>query len=89
MDMDLDNPQLARDGFDAASFRELLARYKRGELIEAPPLAGALQPLQEGDIQPLPRAGTPEYEDCKRLAREAGIPLKEVQAAALAAIAGA
>jgi uncharacterized protein (DUF111 family) len=29
---------------------------------------------------------TPEYEDCKRLAREAGVPLKQVQAAALAAV---
>jgi NCAIR mutase (PurE)-related protein len=28
---------------------------------------------------------TPEYEDCKRIAREAGVPLKQVQAAALAA----
>ncbi len=29
---------------------------------------------------------TPEYEDCKRVAQEAGVPLKEVQAAALAAL---
>jgi uncharacterized protein (DUF111 family) len=29
---------------------------------------------------------TPEYEDCKRFARAAGVPLKEVQAAALAAV---
>jgi hypothetical protein len=29
---------------------------------------------------------TPEYEDCKRVAQEAGVPLKQVQAAALAAV---
>jgi NCAIR mutase (PurE)-related protein len=31
---------------------------------------------------------TPEYDDCKRIAQEAGVPLKEVQAAALAAVSG-
>jgi uncharacterized protein (DUF111 family) len=30
---------------------------------------------------------TPEYDDCKRVAQEAGVPLKQVQAAALAALA--
>ena len=29
---------------------------------------------------------TPEYEDCKRVAQESGVPLKEVQAAALGAV---
>jgi uncharacterized protein (DUF111 family) len=28
----------------------------------------------------------PEYEDCRRVAREAGVPTKEVFAAALAAL---
>ncbi|MCY1073992.1 UTP--glucose-1-phosphate uridylyltransferase [Archangium lansingense] len=86
MDMDLDNPQFARDGFDAASFRELLARYKRGELIEAPPLAGSLQPLQPGDIQPLPREGTPEYEDCRARGEEA---FRKGQVAGLVVAGGA
>lgn len=86
MDKDLDNPQFARDGFDAASFRELLARFKRGELIEAPPLAGSLQPLQEGDIQPLPREGTPEYEDCRARGEEA---FRKGQVAGLVVAGGA
>jgi UTP--glucose-1-phosphate uridylyltransferase len=86
MDMDLDNPQLARDGFDAASFRELLARFKRGELTETPPLADALQPLQEGDIQPLPREGTPGYEECRALGEEA---LRQGRVAALVVAGGA
>ena len=29
----------------------------------------------------------PEYDDCKRVAQQAGVPLKEVQAAALGAVA--
>lgn len=86
MDMELDNPQFARDGFDAASFRELLARYKRGELTEAPPLTGALQPLQEGDIRPLPGAGTPEYEACRARGEEA---FRQGQVAALVVAGGA
>jgi uncharacterized protein (DUF111 family) len=31
---------------------------------------------------------TPEYDDCKRVAQEAGVPLKQVQATALAAVSG-
>ncbi len=84
--MDLDNPQFARDGFDAASFRDLLARYQRGELAEAPPLAGALQPLQPGDIQPLPRAGTPEYEEFRQRGEEA---FRQGQVAGLVVAGGA
>jgi UTP--glucose-1-phosphate uridylyltransferase len=86
MDTDLENPQLARDGFDVASFRVLLERFKRGELIEAPPLAGSLQPLQPGDILPLPRAGTPEYEDCRKRGEEA---FRQGQVAGLVVAGGA
>ncbi len=86
MDINLDNPQFARDGFDAASFRELLARFKRGELIEVPPLAGSLEPLQAGDIQPLPRQGTPEYEEYRARGEEA---FRQGRVAALVVAGGA
>ncbi|WNG39202.1 UTP--glucose-1-phosphate uridylyltransferase [Archangium violaceum] len=86
MDTDLDNPQFARDGFDASSFRELLARYHRGELVEAPPLAGSLQPLQEGDIRALPAEGTPEYEQYRVRGEEA---FRQGQVAALVVAGGA
>lgn len=86
MDNELDNPVFARDGFDATRFRELLARFKRGELIEAPPLAGSLQPLQEGDIQPLPDAGKPGYDELKALGEQA---FRQGQVAALVVAGGA
>ena len=44
-DAELESPQLARDGFDVASFRDLIARLKRGELSEAAAPTSALQPL--------------------------------------------
>lgn len=71
-DMDeLNNPDLARDGFDVASFRTLLAQLQRGELSESAQLTGNLEPLQEGDILKLPREGTPEYEEYRKLGEEA------------------
>jgi UTP--glucose-1-phosphate uridylyltransferase len=85
-DTELDNPLLARDGFDAASFRELLARFHRGELVDAPPLAGSVEPLRPGDIQPLPREGTPEYEDCRARGEEA---FRQGRVAALVVAGGA
>ncbi|HEX8440256.1 UTP--glucose-1-phosphate uridylyltransferase [Archangium sp.] len=84
--MDLDNPQLARDGFDAASFRELLAQFKRGELAATAPLTGSLEPPQQGDIQPLPREGTPEYEEYRKRGEEA---FRQGQVAALVVAGGA
>ncbi|WNG45793.1 UTP--glucose-1-phosphate uridylyltransferase [Archangium minus] len=85
-DKELDSPVFARDGFDAASFRELLARYQRGELVEAPPLAGSLQPLQEGDIRTLPAEGAPEYEQYRARGEEA---FRQGQVAALVVAGGA
>jgi UTP--glucose-1-phosphate uridylyltransferase len=83
---ELESPQLARDGFDLASFRDLLARLKRGELVEAAAPTSALQPLQEGDVQPLPRPGTPAYERCRARGEEA---FRKGQVAALIVAGGA
>ncbi|WP_233582544.1 UTP--glucose-1-phosphate uridylyltransferase [Corallococcus sp. CA053C] len=86
LDAALDDPRLARDGFDAASFRALLARYQRGELVESRPLAGALEPLRQGDVQSLPREGTPDYEVCRARGEQA---LRLGQVAALVVAGGA
>ncbi|RKH64850.1 UTP--glucose-1-phosphate uridylyltransferase [Corallococcus llansteffanensis] len=86
LDAELDDPRLARDGFDAASFRALLARYKRGELVDSKPLAGALEPLRQGDVQPLPREGTPDYEVCRARGEQA---FRLGQVAALVVAGGA
>ncbi len=85
-DAELESPQLARDGFDVASFRDLIARLKRGELVEAAAPTSALQPLQEGDLQPLPRPGTPAYERCRARGEEA---FRKGQVAALIVAGGA
>lgn len=84
--MDLDSPRFARDGFDAETFRQLLARYQRGELTATPPLTGTLQPLQEGDVQPLPREGSPGYAQCRALGEEA---FRQGQVAGLVVAGGA
>lgn len=85
-DAELESPQLARDGFDVASFRDLLARLKRGELAEAAAPTSALQPLHEGDVQPLPRPGTPAYEKYRARGEEA---FRKGQVAALIVAGGA
>ncbi|MFP2908740.1 UTP--glucose-1-phosphate uridylyltransferase [Pyxidicoccus sp. 3LFB2] len=85
-DAELESPQLARDGFDVASFRDLLAQLKRGELMEAAAPTSALQPLHEGDVQPLPRPGTPAYEKYRARGEEA---FRKGQVAALIVAGGA
>jgi UTP--glucose-1-phosphate uridylyltransferase len=85
-DINLDSPRLAEDGFDAASFRELMARLQRGELSEITPLPGSLEPLQAGDIHRLPAEGTPEYEEYQALGEEA---FRRGQVAALVVAGGA
>lgn len=44
--------------------------------------------VQRARLGGRPLAAAPEYEDCRRLARAAGVPWREVHAAALAALAG-
>lgn len=85
-DQELENPQLARDGFDVGSFRQLLGKLKRGELMEAAAPTSALQPLQEGDIRKVPAAGTPEYERYRARGEEA---FRDGQVAALIVAGGA
>ncbi|MCP3135839.1 UTP--glucose-1-phosphate uridylyltransferase [Pyxidicoccus xibeiensis] len=85
-DAELESPQLARDGFDVASFRDLLGRLKRGELAEAAAPSGALHPPQEGDIQPLPREGTPAHAKYKARGEEA---FRKGEVAALVVAGGA
>ncbi|WP_164008389.1 UTP--glucose-1-phosphate uridylyltransferase [Pyxidicoccus trucidator] len=85
-DAELESPQLARDGFDVASFRDLLSQLKRGELMAAAAPTSALQPLHEGDVQPLPRPGTPAYEKYRARGEEA---FRKGQVAALIVAGGA
>jgi UTP--glucose-1-phosphate uridylyltransferase len=73
--------------FDDATFRDLVAKLKRGELTEtsqAP--TTALQPLRDGDIQRLPVLGTPLYQECLRLGEAA---LKQGQIASVIVAGGA
>ncbi|NOK14860.1 hypothetical protein HNS30_38200, partial [Corallococcus exercitus] len=69
-DEELDDPRLQRDGFDAARFRRLLARYQRGELTASRPLEGGVRPLRAGDLRPLPAEGTPEHDACRARGEE-------------------
>ncbi|MGC4123098.1 MAG: nickel pincer cofactor biosynthesis protein LarC [Myxococcales bacterium] len=58
---------------------------RRFEEVETPwgPVKVKIGMLSSADVN-----ATPEYEDCARLAREKDVPLKQVLAAALAALAG-
>jgi UTP--glucose-1-phosphate uridylyltransferase len=71
--------------YDEALFRELVAGWKRGEIIEAPP-PGTLEPLRPGDVTPLPPRGTAEH---TRLASLGDRLLHEGRVAALVVAGGA
>ena len=59
---------------------------RRQEPVQTPwgPVSVKIGRLSGEDVN-----ATPEYEDCARLAREKGVPLKQILAAALAALGGA
>ena len=56
----------------ADEFRALVEQLRAGTLTEASaPPAQAVSPLQAGDVTPLPKAGSPLYQECLRLGEEA------------------
>jgi len=71
--------------YDEALFRQLVEAWKRGEIVEAPP-PGTLEPLQPGDVTPLPARGTAEH---SRLAALGDKLLREGKVAALVVAGGA
>ena len=71
--------------YDEALFGELVAGWKRGEVVAAPP-PGTLEPLRPGDVTPLPSPGTPEH---ARLAAIGNALLREGRVAALVVAGGA
>src|SRR5262249_60413862 len=72
-------------GFDQELFEALRERWRRGEIVEAPPPT-TLEPLREGDVVPLPAPGSAEH----RRASEVGEALlRSGQVAALVVAGGA
>jgi len=73
------------DDFDQELFEALRERWRRGEIVEAPPPT-TLEPLREGDVVPLPAPGSAEH----RRASEVGEALlRSGQVAALVVAGGA
>ena len=52
-----------------AEVEALIARFRRGEIVAAPEVA--FEPLQDGDVVPLPEPGTPLHGECQRQGAEA------------------
>ena len=86
LDPVLNDPSFAKDGFDAGTFRHLLAQHARGELTDAPVLTGRAEPLRPGDIRALPRPGAEGFEAARALGEEA---LRKGEVAALIVAGGA
>ncbi len=64
--------QNAPSSFDAASFRDLVAKLKSGELTDSvQDVTSLIRPLESGDLVSLPLPGTPLYAECLRLGEDA------------------
>ena len=71
--------------YDSKLFAELVEKLRRGELVAAPP-AAVLEPLQPGDVQPMPEPGSKVHEECVKLGEAA---LKKGEVGAICVAGGA
>jgi UTP--glucose-1-phosphate uridylyltransferase len=83
----LEDPSLARDGFDLHRFRELHAKLRRGELTSAAAPLGLVEPLRNDEVPAMPEEGTPEHA-ALRTVGEAACRTGEVAALVVAGGAG-
>jgi UTP--glucose-1-phosphate uridylyltransferase len=76
---------VAQRALESPELREVVTRIRRGELTGAP-VPGKLDPLEPGDLLPLPAPGTPLHAECMRLGEEA---LRRGEVAAVVVAGGA
>ncbi|HVE86047.1 MAG TPA: UTP--glucose-1-phosphate uridylyltransferase [Myxococcales bacterium] len=81
---DVDPLTLARQMLEEPSLQEVVARIRRGEL--SPGASGPLEPLEPGDLLPLPSPGTPEHAEMLRVGEDA---LRRGELAAVVVAGGA
>jgi len=77
---------LAESGALGCRYHEAWRLEAERETAEVATRYGAVR-VKRARLAGRPLAAAPEYEDCRRLAREAGVPWREVYGAALAALA--
>jgi hypothetical protein len=77
---------LAESGALGCRYHEAWRLEAERETAEVATRFGAVR-VKRARLGGRPLASAPEYEDCRRLAREAGVPWREVYGAALAALA--
>jgi UTP--glucose-1-phosphate uridylyltransferase len=73
------------EDFDEELFEALRERWRRGEIVEAPPPT-TLEPLRDGDVLPLPAPGSAEH---RRASEQGEGLLRSGQVAALVVAGGA